>query len=69
MGVLVDKGTYGLCSTVGGHLSSTGNSLREKLLSSLESAVAAWLCLSLVNLAVFCESVAFILLSLFNYVD
>ena len=40
MGVLVDKGTYGPCSTVGGLLSSTDSSLRGKLLSLLVSAVA-----------------------------
>ena len=45
-GVLVDKGTYGPCIMVGGLLWSTGNLLREKLLSLLVSVVAAWLCLS-----------------------
>ena len=59
--VLVDKATYGPCSTVGGPLSLSGNSLRGKLLSWLESAVAAWLCLSLINLAVVCQYLAFIL--------
>ena len=68
MGVFVDKGMYGPCSTVGGLLASSDNSLRGKLLSLLESAVAAWLCLSLINLVAVCQSLAFILLSLFNYV-
>ena len=63
-GVLVDKGTYGLCITVGGPLWSTGNSLREKLLSSLVLAIVAWLCLSHTNWAAFCQSLAFILLFL-----
>ena len=63
-GILVDKGTYGLCILVGGPLWSTGNSVREKLLSSLVSAIAAWLCLSHTNWAAFCQPLAFILLSL-----
>ena len=52
-GVLVDKGTYGPCIMVGDPLWSTGNSLSEKLLSSLVSVVAAWLCLSHTNWAAF----------------
>ena len=40
-GVLVDKGTYGPCIKAGDPLWSTGNSLSEKLLNSLVSAVAA----------------------------
>ena len=48
-GLLVDKGTYGPCIMVGGPLWSTGNSLTEKLLSSLVSVVAAWFCLSCTN--------------------
>ena len=68
MGVLVDKGTYGPCITIGGLLWSTGNSLRGKLLSLLVSAIAAWLCLSHTNLAAFCQSFVFISLVLFVYV-
>ena len=48
-----------------GSLWFTGNSLREKLLSSLVSAIAAWLCLSHTNWAAFCQSLAFILLFFF----
>ena len=63
-GVLVDKGTHGPCITVGGLLWSTGDSLREKLLSSLVSAIAVWLCLSHTNWVAYCQSLAFILLFL-----
>ena len=47
------KETYGLCITVGGLLWSTGKSLSEKVLSSLVSAVASWLCLSCTNSVAF----------------
>ena len=63
-GVLVDKRTYGPCITMGGLLWSTGNSLREKLLRSLVSAIAAWICISHNNWVAFCQSLAFILLFL-----
>ena len=68
MGELVNKGIYGPCITVGGPLWSTGNSLRGKLLSSLVSAIAAWLCLSHTNWTAFCQSFAFMSLVLFVYV-
>ena len=51
--MFVDKGNYSPCSTVGGPLSSSDSLLSGKLLSSLVSAVAAWLCLSFISLAVF----------------
>ena len=63
-GLLVHKGTYGLCIMVGGLLWSTGSSLGEKLLSSLVSAIVASLCLSHTHWVAFCQSFAFILLSL-----
>ena len=66
-GILVDQGTYGLCITIGGLLWSTSNSMREKLLSSLVSATVAWLCLSHTNWVAFCQSFAFILLSLQSF--
>ena len=40
-GVLVDSEAYGPCIKAGGLLWSTGNSLKEKLLNSLVSVVAA----------------------------
>ena len=63
-GILVDKGTYGLCIMAGGQLWSTGSLLSEKLLGSLVSAIATWLRLSHTNWVAFCQSFTFILLSL-----
>ena len=64
--VLVNKSLYSPCNTVGGPLVSTDSSLSGKLLSSLVSAVVVWLCLSFMSLAAFCQSVAFIVFSLFE---